>query len=58
MKTKILATLYTILLFVFITFMVYVTYFFPDRVIPLLCIISGILLIISVWFKFYNHLKK
>ena len=58
MKTKILATLYTIIVFVIMIFIGYIVYFFPDRVIPLLCIISGILLIISVWFKFYNHLKK
>lgn len=58
MKTKILATLYTIILFVSITFMVYVIYFFPHRVIPVIAIIAGIMLIISVWKLIYRKLKK
>ena len=57
MKIKILATLYTILLFVSITFMVYVIYIFPHRVIPVIAIIAGIMLIISVWNLIYRNLK-
>lgn len=57
MKTKLLATAYTALIFLILIVFIYVLFFFPHRVIPVIGIIVGIILIISVWNVIYRNLK-
>jgi len=58
MKTKILATIYTILVFVIMIFIGYVFYFFPEKVIWIILPISGSVLFMSIWIGIYKLLKK
>ena len=57
MKTKLLATIYTALIFLILIVFIYVLFFFPHRVIPVIAIIVGIILIVSVWNVIYRDLK-
>lgn len=57
MKTKLLATAYTALIFLILIVFIYVLFFFPHRVIPVIAIIVGIILIVSVWNVIYRNLK-
>ena len=57
MKPKLLATAYTALIFLILISFIYVLFFFPHRVIPVIAIIVGIILIASVWYVIYRNLK-
>ena len=57
MKNKILATIYTLIIFSVMFLIGYTLWFFPEKWIWILPVISGSVFFVSMWIIIYKHLK-